>query len=87
LLLAGLDSGLTLPFTASSRLCWKGRRLWFTSAGEQTGDFTYVTHAVQGTMQAPLSDIAGDAFDIGRRSGVAVNEVIRLLEGVIGHSA
>jgi len=52
--------------------------------GEQTRDFTYVADAVEGTVQAALSPVTGEVFNIGGGSRVAVYGVVRRLEEITG---
>lgn len=65
----------------------EGQEIVVFGDGEQTRDFTYVADAVQGTVQAAFSKVVGEAFNIAGGSRVTVNEVIRRLEDMTGHSA
>lgn len=55
--------------------------------GEQTRDFTYVDDAVEGTVRAAFSDVAGQVLNIGGGSRTSVNTLIRLLEEIVGKTA
>jgi UDP-glucose 4-epimerase len=54
--------------------------------GKQTRDFTYVSDAVDATMNA-VNAPSGEVFNIGGGSRVALIEIIRLLEEIIGKKA
>jgi len=55
--------------------------------GEQTRDFTYVSDAVDAKILAMQNCAFGEIFNIGGGSRISVNNVIRLLEGIIGRKA
>jgi UDP-glucuronate 4-epimerase len=55
--------------------------------GEQSRDFTYVADATEGNVRALLSQESGEVFNIGGRSRLTVNEVIRLIETHTGKIA
>jgi nucleoside-diphosphate-sugar epimerase len=56
--------------------------------GEQTRDFTFVSDAVEANLLAAAGDPApGAVYNIGGGSRVTVNEVIRVLEELIGRRA
>lgn len=56
--------------------------------GEQTRDLIYVKDAVQGVMKAMNSSIDnGDVFLISTNTETSVNDVIHLVEGVVGLKA
>jgi len=52
--------------------------------GEQTRDFTYVTDAVAGTMAAGDTGVPGRAYNIGGGSRVTVNQVLAIVERLVG---
>jgi len=55
--------------------------------GHQTRDFTYVSDAVEATYQAGVKgDFMGRVFNIGGGSRVSVNDVIQILEEILGGS-
>jgi nucleoside-diphosphate-sugar epimerase len=54
--------------------------------GEQTRDFTFVSDAVAATLAAADRGVPGRAYNIGGGSRVSMNEVIRIIERVAGHS-
>ena len=53
--------------------------------GTQTRDFTFVTDAVAATMAAGDRGVPGKAYNIGGGSRVSVNEVLDILERLVGH--
>ena len=52
--------------------------------GEQTRDFTYVDDAVEANILAAESDSVGSVFNIGGGSRISVNELIKIMENIIG---
>ena len=52
--------------------------------GEQTRDFTYVTDAVAATLAAGDRGVPGRAYNIGGGSRVTVNEVLKIVETLVG---
>ena len=63
------------------------REITIYGNGNQTRDFTYVSDAVEGTIKALKSDANGEVFNIGGGSRISVNEVIKILEEIIGKKA
>ena len=55
--------------------------------GEQTRDFTFVDDAVEANLLAAESDIVGEVFNIGGGSRISVNELIKIMEDIIGKKA
>lgn len=64
-----------------------GRNIVLYGDGEQTRDFTHVDDAVHGTVQAVEGPVGGEVFNIGSGSPVTINEVIRVLEDILGQPA
>src|SRR4029453_19082256 len=52
--------------------------------GEQTGDFTYVGDVAEAAARAAVQGVPGLVYNIGGGSRVSVNEVLRLVERVVG---
>jgi UDP-glucose 4-epimerase len=52
--------------------------------GEQTRDFTFVGDAVDATMAAGERGVPGGVYNVGGGSRVTINEVIQVLERVLG---
>jgi len=55
--------------------------------GNQTRDFTFVSDVVQATVSAMRSPNAGKVYNISGGSSATVNEVITLLEQILGQKA
>jgi UDP-glucose 4-epimerase len=55
--------------------------------GEQTREFTYVSDAVEGTIQAASADVVGQVVNLGGGSRVTVNQVLATLEDLSGTRA
>ena len=54
--------------------------------GEQTRDFTYVGDVAEAAHQAAVRGVPGRVYNIGGGSRVSVNEVLRLVEQIVGCS-
>ena len=54
--------------------------------GEQTRDFTFVSDAVAATIAAGDAGVPGRAYNIGGGSRVTVNQVLAIVERLVGHS-
>jgi nucleoside-diphosphate-sugar epimerase len=52
--------------------------------GEQTRDFTFVSDAVAATIAAGERGVPGRAYNVGGGSRVSMNQVIKLMEEVVG---
>ena len=52
--------------------------------GEQTRDFTFVTDAVAATIAAGERGVPGRAYNIGGGSRVTVNDVLKIVERLVG---
>jgi len=52
--------------------------------GEQTRDFTFVSDAVAATIAAGERGVPGRAYNVGGGSRVSMNQVIKLIEEVVG---
>jgi nucleoside-diphosphate-sugar epimerase len=52
--------------------------------GEQTRDFTYVSDAVAATIAAGERGVPGRAYNIGGGSRVTVNDVLKIVERLVG---
>lgn len=49
--------------------------------GEQTRDFTYVTDVARAFMSAAISDVSGEAMNVGSGNHYSVNYLVSLLKG------
>jgi nucleoside-diphosphate-sugar epimerase len=52
--------------------------------GEQTRDFTYVGDVAEAAARAAVQGVPGRVYNVGGGSRVSVNEVLRLVERVVG---
>ena len=52
--------------------------------GEQTRDFTYVDDVVEANLLAAQSSISGEVFNVGNGKNVSVNEVVSILNRLMG---
>jgi nucleoside-diphosphate-sugar epimerase len=52
--------------------------------GEQTRDFTFVLDAAAATAQAGVTGVPGRVYNIGGGSRVSVNQVLALIEQIVG---
>ena len=55
--------------------------------GTQTRDFTFISDAVQANIQAFASNRWGGVYNIGGGTRCSINDVIQLLETILGHPA
>lgn len=65
----------------------EGREVIIYGGGNQTRDFTYISDAVEATILAAESDLEGEVLNIGGGSRISVNELINILEGILGKKA
>jgi len=54
--------------------------------GEQTRDFTFVHDAVEATVGAGVRGVPGRVYNIGGGSRVSINEVLKMIGGVVGRT-
>jgi len=55
--------------------------------GNQTRDFTFISDVIDANILAIKSNIVGKVFNIGGGSRISVNEVIKILEEILGKEA
>jgi len=65
----------------------RGEEFVLYGDGNQTRDFTFISDAVAANLEAADRGQAGAVYNIGGGSRVALNEVIALLEKIIGKAA
>lgn len=53
--------------------------------GTQTRDFTYVEDVINATIAAGLSEVNGEAFNIGGGSRISINDLISLIKEITGN--
>jgi nucleoside-diphosphate-sugar epimerase len=73
-----------MAFHRFLRAALKGDPITLYGDGTQTRDFTFVADAVQATMAAGDRGAPGGVYNIGGGSRVSMNEVLTLLERVVG---
>jgi nucleoside-diphosphate-sugar epimerase len=73
-----------MAFHRFFRAALDGQPIVIYGDGEQTRDFTYVTDAVAATIAAGEVGVPGRAYNIGGGSRVTVNEVLRIVEALVG---
>jgi len=65
----------------------KGEPIEVYGDGSQTRDFTYISDIVEANITAALSDVEGEIFNIGSGKRIKLNEVIKIMEKIIGIKA
>lgn len=73
-----------MAFNRFFRAALEGTPIVLYGDGEQTRDFTYVTDAVAATMAAGDAGVPGRAYNIGGGSRVTVNQVLAIVERLVG---
>ena len=66
---------------------FEGTEMTVFGNGKQTRDFTFVDDAVEANILAAKNDIVGKGFNIGGGSRISVNDLIRIMEDIIGKKA
>lgn len=73
-----------MAFHRFLRAAINGEPIIIYGDGEQTRDFTFVTDAVAATIAAANAGIPGRAYNIGGGSRVTVNQVLDLVQRIVG---
>src|SRR5438034_2379588 len=60
----------------------EGHEIEIYGDGEQTGEFTFVSDAVDGTVKAASADVVGQIVNLGGGSRVTINRVLATLEDI-----
>lgn len=55
--------------------------------GTQTRDFTYISNIIQANLLAAESKVKGEVFNIGGGSRISVNDLIEVIESIVGKKA
>lgn len=76
-----------MAFHKFIRAMLKGEEITIYGDGHQTRDFTYIEDAVKANFLVMEKDYSGEVFNIGGGTHTKVNEVIGLLEKLIGKKA
>jgi UDP-glucose 4-epimerase len=74
-----------MAFHRFFRAALTGDQVVLYGDGEQTRDFTYVTDAVAATIAAGEVGVPGRAYNIGGGSRVTVNQVLEIVQRLVGH--
>jgi nucleoside-diphosphate-sugar epimerase len=64
----------------------RGESIAVYGDGEQTRDFTFVHDAVEATVAAAVRGVPGRVYNIGGGSRVSINEVLKMIGGVVGRT-
>jgi len=70
-----------------SKAILSGERIQVFGDGKQSRGFTYVSDVVDATVNAADNQIVGDVFNIGGGVTATMNEMIKILEEIIGKKA
>ena len=73
-----------MAFHRFLRAAMDGEPIVLYGDGEQTRDFTFVSDAVAATIAAGERGVPGRAYNIGGGSRVTVNDVLRMVERLVG---
>jgi len=76
-----------MAHTIFSKAILSGERIQMFGDGEQSRGFTYVSDIVDATLNAANSQITYDVFNIGGGVTATMNEMVRILEEIIGKKA
>ena len=69
------------------RAILNGEEITVYGNGTQTRDFTFVDDIVEATLLAAKGNIVGEVFNVGGGSRISVNELIGIMENIIGKKA
>ena len=69
------------------RAILNGEEITVYGNGTQTRDFTFVDDIVEATLLAAKGNIVGEVFNVGGGSRISVNELIGIMENIIGRKA
>ena len=73
-----------MAFHRFLRAAMNGEPIVIFGDGEQTRDFTFVGDAVAATIAAAKTGVPGRAYNIGGGSRVTVNEVLEIVQRIVG---
>jgi UDP-glucose 4-epimerase len=73
-----------MAFHRFLRAAMNGEPIVLYGDGEQTRDFTFVGDAVAATIAAAKTGVPGRAYNIGGGSRVTVNEVLEIVQRIVG---
>jgi UDP-glucose 4-epimerase len=64
-----------------------GEEITVFGDGTQTRDFSYINDVIEANILAAKSDIVGEVFNIGGGSRISMNNLIKIMEDVLGKKA
>ncbi len=73
-----------MAFYKFIKACIEDKDLIIYGDGEQTRDFTYISDIVEANIKAAKSEAVGEIYNIGGGSRVSINQVLNILEAIIG---
>ncbi len=76
-----------MAFMKFINLILNDREITIYGDGNQTRDFTYISDAVDATLAAANAKISFENINIGGGSRITVNEVLHILEKIVGKQA
>jgi nucleoside-diphosphate-sugar epimerase len=76
-----------MAHTIFSKAILSGEQIQMFGDGEQSRGFTYVSDVADATISAADSQIVGEVFNIGGGATATMNEMIKILEEIIGKKA
>ena len=69
------------------RAILRGDEITVFGDGMQTRDFTFIDDVVEANILAAENDLVGEVFNIGGGSRISVNDLIKIMEDVLGKKA
>jgi UDP-glucose 4-epimerase len=64
-----------------------GRQPTIYGDGEQTRDFTYIANVVDGVLRAAEANgVAGEVINVATGGRISLNELLRVMNGIMGTS-
>jgi UDP-glucose 4-epimerase len=76
-----------MAFNRFIKAILKGEEITIYGDGSQTRDYTYIGDIVGGTLSAVEGEVVGEVFNLGGGFRMTLNEVLDVLEEVIGKKA
>jgi UDP-glucose 4-epimerase len=76
-----------MAHTIFSKAILSGEQIQMFGDGEQSRGFTYISDIVDATISAANSQVVNDVFNIGGGVTATMNDMVRILEEIIGKKA
>ncbi len=73
-----------MAFNRFTKAALKGEELTLYGDGEQSRDFTFIDDIVEGNILAAKNAVPGGVYNLGGGSITTVNEVLGIIEGLVG---